>query len=375
MGKATRWLKGLFGFKPSCSSSDHHRRSSAVGLCDTHENISEREATWIRSRVDDTFNLVSGVHLEWELARATLEMLEKKEKVLLKKAAGEVEKAKEFTRAKNKRAAAAVVRLTGRSGPLRRTGREKLLAATKIQCAFRGYLARKALRALRGVVKIQALVRGYLVRRQAAATLRSMEALVRAQATVKLHRSIRRSGYAGPPRKSMEKFSGCLENRNNGEETAKIVEVDTGTRPRTYKTRRPASNGSDLTDDPFRRTFSSPLSGRIPPRLSIPKPDWDDCSSCTKFPTAQSTPRIAGGSPSISACFSVSSRGGGRWAKLRSHSAPRQRPEATSASGESGGRDRRRSVGGGGGARVHRPSCSGVREDVVGKIDRLRVQW
>ncbi|XP_042505607.1 vacuolar protein sorting-associated protein 32 homolog 2-like isoform X2 [Macadamia integrifolia] len=35
----------------------------------------------------------------------TLEMLEKKEKVLLKKAATEVEKAKEFTRAKNKRAA------------------------------------------------------------------------------------------------------------------------------------------------------------------------------------------------------------------------------------------------------------------------------
>ncbi|KAI8565440.1 hypothetical protein RHMOL_Rhmol03G0259400 [Rhododendron molle] len=35
----------------------------------------------------------------------TLEMLEKKEKVLLKKAAAEVEKAKEFTKAKNKRAA------------------------------------------------------------------------------------------------------------------------------------------------------------------------------------------------------------------------------------------------------------------------------
>lgn len=35
----------------------------------------------------------------------TLEMLEKKEHVLLKKAAAEVEKAKEFTRAKNKRAA------------------------------------------------------------------------------------------------------------------------------------------------------------------------------------------------------------------------------------------------------------------------------
>lgn len=33
----------------------------------------------------------------------TLEMLEKKEKVLLKKADGEIEKAKEFTKAKNKR--------------------------------------------------------------------------------------------------------------------------------------------------------------------------------------------------------------------------------------------------------------------------------
>lgn len=35
--------------------------------------------------------------------RQTLEMLEKKEKVLQKKAAGEVDRAKEFTRAKNKR--------------------------------------------------------------------------------------------------------------------------------------------------------------------------------------------------------------------------------------------------------------------------------
>uniref|UniRef100_A0A803N749 Uncharacterized protein n=1 Tax=Chenopodium quinoa TaxID=63459 RepID=A0A803N749_CHEQI len=40
-----------------------------------------------------------------EKAAVTLEMLEKKEQVLLKKAAAEVEKAKEFTRAKNKRAA------------------------------------------------------------------------------------------------------------------------------------------------------------------------------------------------------------------------------------------------------------------------------
>lgn len=39
----------------------------------------------------------------WFMLVQTLEMLEKKEKVLQKKAAAEVERAKEFTRAKNKR--------------------------------------------------------------------------------------------------------------------------------------------------------------------------------------------------------------------------------------------------------------------------------
>lgn len=58
------------------------------------------------------------------------------------------------------------------------------------------------MRALRGVVKIQALVRGFLVRKQAAATLRSMEALVRAQANVKFQRALRRIGNGAPARKS-----------------------------------------------------------------------------------------------------------------------------------------------------------------------------
>ncbi|GLJ11533.1 hypothetical protein SUGI_0170010 [Cryptomeria japonica] len=68
-----------------------------------------------------------------------------------------------------------------------RTGKEEC-AAIHIQTAFRGFLARRALRALKGLVRLQALVRGHAVRKQAAITLRCMQALVRVQARVRARR-------------------------------------------------------------------------------------------------------------------------------------------------------------------------------------------
>uniref|UniRef100_A0A5B6ZII4 DUF4005 domain-containing protein n=2 Tax=Davidia involucrata TaxID=16924 RepID=A0A5B6ZII4_DAVIN len=58
------------------------------------------------------------------------------------------------------------------------------LAATKIQTAFRGYLARKALRALRGLVRLQAIIRGRAVRRQAITTLKCLQSIVNIQSQV-----------------------------------------------------------------------------------------------------------------------------------------------------------------------------------------------
>ncbi|GJS07623.1 IQ-DOMAIN 14-like protein [Tanacetum coccineum] len=72
-----------------------------------------------------------------------------------------------------------VVRLSTDDRGTLLSGGEKW-AATKIQSVYRGHLARRALRALRGLVKFQALVKGFLVRKRVAATLYSMQALLRA---------------------------------------------------------------------------------------------------------------------------------------------------------------------------------------------------
>ncbi|KAI3500787.1 hypothetical protein L1887_36612 [Cichorium endivia] len=58
-------------------------------------------------------------------------------------------------------------------------------AATKVQAAFRGYLARRAFWALKGIIRLQAVIRGHLVRRQAVATLHCMRAIVEFQAVVR----------------------------------------------------------------------------------------------------------------------------------------------------------------------------------------------
>ncbi|CAH2067281.1 unnamed protein product [Thlaspi arvense] len=75
------------------------------------------------------------------------------------------------------------------------------IAATSVQAAFRGFLARRAFWALKGIIRLQALIRGHLVRRQAVSTLCCVMGIVRLQALAR-GREIRNSDIGAQIRRN-----------------------------------------------------------------------------------------------------------------------------------------------------------------------------
>ncbi|VFQ68087.1 unnamed protein product [Cuscuta campestris] len=295
MGKAIRWLKGLFGMKQKYLQRERLEKKdddtvtlgrpgkgiSATALCShpttVSPNITPADAAWLSSFFSDEGQSEHAI----AVAAATA-------------AAADAAVAAAH-------AAAEVVRLTSRGGGalfFRET-----LAAVKIQSVFRGHLGRKALRGLKGLVKIQAAVRGYLVRKETAATFESIKAVMRAQASVRARRfqETRKSGRHPWPYEDPINI--------HDDDNPKIVEID---------------------------SLSPPLSCRIPARSST-----GDGRSCQipgelGFPAVQSTPatpanRVCSES---STCFRSCRRDPNYMAdteafraKSRSQSAPKQRPD------------------------------------------------
>ncbi|TKY62177.1 IQ-DOMAIN 1 [Spatholobus suberectus] len=92
------------------------------------------------------------------------------------------------------------------------------VAAIKIQTAFRGHLARRALRALRGLVRLKLLMEGPVVKRQATSTLRSMQTLSRLQSQIHSRRIRMLEENQALQRQLLQKHARELETLRMGEE-------------------------------------------------------------------------------------------------------------------------------------------------------------
>ncbi|XP_040990289.1 uncharacterized protein LOC121237561 [Juglans microcarpa x Juglans regia] len=208
MGKASQWFRGILGMKKqdSCSPAptapkppkekrrwsfvkSHREKDDQRQYHTTKQHSYETTSTAATGR-RNSCGLMIPVHQEFGAVDPN------KHAIAVAAATAAVAEAAQAAA----QAAAAVVRLTSSGRCASNTSaygggsqligaRKDQWAAVKIQAAFRGCLARRALRALKGLVKLQALVRGHIERKRTAEWLQRMQALLRAKARVRASRA------------------------------------------------------------------------------------------------------------------------------------------------------------------------------------------
>ncbi|KAL1210950.1 Protein IQ-DOMAIN 27 [Cardamine amara subsp. amara] len=321
MGRAARWFKRLLGMNKGKERSRVTGGESDKGGEDSGECNLLTDPVWSSTYLTDTEKEQNKHAIAVATATASA-------------AEAAVSAAK---------AAAAVVKLTseGRAGDI--IMRKELWATVKIQKVFRGSLARKALRALKGIVKLQALVRGYLVRKRAAAMLQSIQALIRVQTAIRFKRNNR--CFNKEYNDNMIQPRRSLDEATYNERSPKIVEMDEIHKRRSSSKSKSRQARNVVTISEYEDDLVYKGSAL---ELSFLEEKW-------KFATTHNTPRLSYSSqhdaatnryyvmqsPGKSVCgnalydyeSSVSSTPGymdktqSFKAKVRSHSAPRQRYE------------------------------------------------
>ncbi|XP_042455152.1 protein IQ-DOMAIN 23-like [Zingiber officinale] len=383
MGKATRWLRGLFvGKKPDLDApavSEKRRQwNFVVPFREKAQQKQRRAGQAAAAGAGERKGFNGGAFVS-----SQDEEEQRTRGVAIAVATAVVAEAAVAT----SQAATAVVRLTssGMASPALLSSlasafyKMEEAAASKIQAAFRGYLARRALKALRGLVKLQALVRGYIVRKQAAEALRCMQALVRVQARARAQRVFRSEQphhFKKFPRRHARTSSrpatsdsamrdrinsaglnwldewmeerycdshGSVDAYKDDDKNAKVLEVDPG------KAQLHHSSCSTLTSDRNSLSFLSVISGQSSiietqqqslRRMKLPFKfhNYGESPQCYSASSRPGSSRRGAPTPSKSDCSRSLFSGYSDYpnymadtesskAKIRSCSAPKQRPE------------------------------------------------
>ncbi|KAJ9147867.1 hypothetical protein P3X46_029983 [Hevea brasiliensis] len=257
MGKASKWFRAILGLKKTDHPPQSQQQHQTMGRLKEKRRWNFVKSYREKDHPQQQQHIKRGVSDDQEtsvMVQCSSEYEEDPNKHAIAVAAATAAVAEAAVAAAH--AAAEVVRLTssGRcaNNPAvtsvnRSHAWREDLAAVKIQSAFRGYLARRALRALKALVRLQALVRGNIERKRTTQWLHRMQALLRTQARAQtgriqlsesLHSSSKSSYFHHPGPPTPEKFEHVIRGRSGKYEQSSILKR-TGSK----------SNGRAISDE------------------------------------------------------------------------------------------------------------------------------
>ncbi|CAL1365842.1 unnamed protein product [Linum trigynum] len=106
------------------------------------------------------------------------------------------------------------------------TLRNQNACATKIQAAYRGYMARRSFRALKGLVRLQGVIRGQNVKRQTMNAMKCMQLLVRVQSQIQSRRIQMLENQARQHKKNDNEVESHLGKRSQTSEAGNVDDWD-----------------------------------------------------------------------------------------------------------------------------------------------------